>query len=206
MRRDGQAPVRAGRPALPVNTLAFLYGAGMADDPAWPRAAVYDPAGGHWYCQRFTLLPRARRCCSVRFISGAGGARPPYADRMNRPSVVDRQDRVAGAVVGSAVGDALGAPFEFGPAGVYGARFPDGVGTMCGGGGWDPGEATDDTQMAVLVAESLLERDGLDLPCCGRPICWPWPGGWTVTHVVRFPRISTRLESAHKGEIRAEYT
>ncbi len=35
---------------------------------------------------------------------------------------------------------------------------------MCGGGGWDPGEATDDTQMAVLVAESLLEQDGLDLP------------------------------------------
>ncbi|MFE7326018.1 ADP-ribosylglycohydrolase family protein [Streptomyces sp. NPDC057565] len=74
------------------------------------------------------------------------------------------QDRVVGAVVGSAVGDALGAPFEFGPAGVYADRFPDGVGTMCGGGGWDPGEATDDTQMAVLVGESLLERDGLDLP------------------------------------------
>ncbi|MFF2326257.1 MULTISPECIES: ADP-ribosylglycohydrolase family protein [unclassified Streptomyces] len=86
---------------------------------------------------------------------------------MNRPSSVnqqDRQDRAAGAVVGSAVGDALGAPFEFGPAGAYTARFPDGAGTMCGGGGWDPGEATDDTQMAVLVAESLLERDGLDLP------------------------------------------
>lgn len=43
-------------------------------------------------------------------------------------------------------------------------RFPDGVGEMCGGGGWDPGEATDDTQMAVLVADSLLERGGLDLP------------------------------------------
>ncbi len=35
---------------------------------------------------------------------------------------------------------------------------------MCGGGGWDPGEATDDTQMAILVAESLLERGVLDLP------------------------------------------
>ncbi|MGW6096990.1 ADP-ribosylglycohydrolase family protein [Streptomyces sp. NPDC055157] len=74
-----------------------------------------------------------------------------------------RQDRVVGAVVGSAVGDALGAPYEFGPAGVYTTRFPEGVGAMCGGGGWDPGEATDDTQMAVLVGESLLERDGLDL-------------------------------------------
>ncbi|WP_406466268.1 ADP-ribosylglycohydrolase family protein [Streptomyces sp. NBC_00111] len=69
-----------------------------------------------------------------------------------------------GAVVGSAVGDALGAPFEFGLPGVYSARFPDGAGAMCGGGGWDPGEATDDTQMAVLVGESLLERGGLDLP------------------------------------------
>ncbi|MFD5872351.1 ADP-ribosylglycohydrolase family protein [Streptomyces sp. NPDC060322] len=79
-------------------------------------------------------------------------------------SGADRGARAVGAVVGSAVGDALGAPFEFGLPGVYSTRFPDGVGTMCGGGGWDPGEATDDTQMAVLVGESLLERGGLDLP------------------------------------------
>lgn len=80
------------------------------------------------------------------------------------PHIPSRADRVAGAVVGSAAGDALGAPFEFGPAGVFSARFTDGVCTLCGGGGWDPGEATDDTQMAVLVGESLLERGGLDLP------------------------------------------
>ncbi|MEW2518443.1 ADP-ribosylglycohydrolase family protein [Actinacidiphila alni] len=79
---------------------------------------------------------------------------------------MERQDRAAGAVVGSAAGDALGAPFEFGPAGAFSARFPSpgGGGEMCGGGGWEPGEATDDTQMAVHVGESLLERGGLDLP------------------------------------------
>ncbi|WP_406209827.1 ADP-ribosylglycohydrolase family protein [Kitasatospora sp. NBC_01560] len=87
---------------------------------------------------------------------------------------MDWTQRAAGVVVGSAVGDALGAPFEFGPAGAFSARFPAGGngggavgaagGEMCGGGGWDPGEATDDTQMAVLVAESLLDRGGLDLP------------------------------------------
>src|SRR3712207_4324618 len=35
---------------------------------------------------------------------------------------------------------------------------------MCGGGslGWEPGEFTDDTQMALLVATSLIERGGLD--------------------------------------------
>ncbi len=69
-------------------------------------------------------------------------------------------DRAVGAVVGSAAGDALGAPYEFGPAGELTARGAE----MAGGGGWDPGEATDDTQMAVLVAESLLECGGLELP------------------------------------------
>ena len=76
--------------------------------------------------------------------------------------------RAIGAVVGSAVGDALGAPFEFGPAGQYSARFPepvlDGTGEMIGGGGfgWSPGEFTDDTQMALVQAESLLECRGFD--------------------------------------------
>ncbi|MFF1408676.1 ADP-ribosylglycohydrolase family protein [Streptomyces sp. NPDC058289] len=63
-------------------------------------------------------------------------------------------------MLGSAAGDALGAPYEFGPAGQLGARGEE----MRGGGGWDPGEATDDTQMAVLVGESLLECGGLELP------------------------------------------
>jgi ADP-ribosyl-[dinitrogen reductase] hydrolase len=79
-----------------------------------------------------------------------------------------RSHRVAGALIGSAVGDALGAPFEFGPPGRFSARFPEaarGARTeMCGGGslGWQPGEFTDDTQMALLVASSLVECDGLD--------------------------------------------
>ncbi|MFC4111721.1 ADP-ribosylglycohydrolase family protein [Nonomuraea zeae] len=74
--------------------------------------------------------------------------------------------RAVGAVVGSAVGDALGAPFEFGPAGAFSSRFPlpGAGGEMSGGGGWDAGEATDDTQMAVHVAESLLEHGRLNLP------------------------------------------
>jgi ADP-ribosyl-[dinitrogen reductase] hydrolase len=76
--------------------------------------------------------------------------------------------RGIGALVGSAVGDALGAPFEFGNAGEYSARFPapvlGGTGEMVGGGsfGWKPGEFTDDTQMALALALSLLAREGFD--------------------------------------------
>jgi ADP-ribosyl-[dinitrogen reductase] hydrolase len=81
---------------------------------------------------------------------------------------IHRSSRAAGALVGSAVGDALGAPFEFGPPGRFSVRFPGparGAHTeMCGGGslGREPGEFTDDTQMALLVATSLVERGGLD--------------------------------------------
>ena len=85
------------------------------------------------------------------------------------PQSMHRSHRVAGALVGSAVGDALGAPFVFGPPGQFSARFPAparGSKTeMCGGGSldWEPGEFTDDTQMALMVAGSLVSHGGLDL-------------------------------------------
>ena len=48
-----------------------------------------------------------------------------------------------GAMVGAAVGDALGAPFEFTHVvGEYTAAFPEpvigGAGELTGGGGWAP--------------------------------------------------------------------
>jgi len=70
-----------------------------------------------------------------------------------------------GLLVGAAIGDALGAPFEFRPAGTYKHRFPSpvlgGSGELIGGGGfnWAPGEFTDDTQMAMVLAESLIAND-----------------------------------------------
>src|SRR5882757_3937479 len=45
-----------GRWGIPVNTLALLYGLAMTVNLAWPRAAVYDPSGGHWYFQWFSPL------------------------------------------------------------------------------------------------------------------------------------------------------
>ncbi|MFJ8474444.1 ADP-ribosylglycohydrolase family protein [Kitasatospora sp. NPDC094011] len=82
----------------------------------------------------------------------------------DRDPAATRSGRAAGAVLGAAVGDALGAPYEFGPAGALTARFPSGGVELVAGGGWERGEATDDTQMAVLVAESLLEKGELDRP------------------------------------------
>ncbi|MDX3641474.1 amino acid permease [Streptomyces sp. MB09-02B] len=45
-----------GRWGIPVNALALFYGLFMTINLAWPRAEVYDPAGGHWWFQWFTVL------------------------------------------------------------------------------------------------------------------------------------------------------
>jgi ADP-ribosyl-[dinitrogen reductase] hydrolase len=87
----------------------------------------------------------------------------------HRPLGPDTQQRAIGALLGAAVGDALGAPFEFGPADAFSNRFPSpcrGTATEMVGGGafdWEPGEFTDDSQMMLALAESLLARGGLDL-------------------------------------------
>jgi ADP-ribosyl-[dinitrogen reductase] hydrolase len=74
--------------------------------------------------------------------------------------------RAVGCLVGSAVGDALGAPFEFRPPGEYAAAFPSpvhgGIGEMIGNRTWEPGQFTDDTEMGVIVAESILASNGID--------------------------------------------
>jgi urea carboxylase system permease len=45
-----------GRFGVVVNAVAVVYGALMMVNLAWPRAAVYDVQGGHWYLQWFAPL------------------------------------------------------------------------------------------------------------------------------------------------------
>ncbi|GAA4896448.1 ADP-ribosylglycohydrolase family protein [Tessaracoccus lubricantis] len=67
------------------------------------------------------------------------------------------RDRAAGLLVGTAVGDALGAGYEFGPA----LRADAPVAMIGGGlGNFAPGEWTDDTSMAVCIAHVFAQ--GMD--------------------------------------------
>ncbi|HET9692722.1 MAG TPA: amino acid permease [Acidimicrobiales bacterium] len=45
-----------GRWGLPVNLLAVVWGGFITVNTAWPRAAVYDPAGGNWALRWFAVL------------------------------------------------------------------------------------------------------------------------------------------------------
>lgn len=68
-----------------------------------------------------------------------------------------QKDRAAGVLIGQAIGDALGVPYEFG------RRITEGEARMIGGGlgPYAPGEWSDDTQMAICIAE--VTATGADL-------------------------------------------
>ncbi len=66
-----------------------------------------------------------------------------------------RQERYRGALLGLACGDALGTTLEFRPPGSF-----EPITDMVGGGPFklEPGQWTDDTAMALCLAESLIEK------------------------------------------------
>jgi ADP-ribosylglycohydrolase len=81
--------------------------------------------------------------------------------------VTEIEDRAIGALLASACGDALGAGYEFGPP-----LADDAPVSMRGGNGFGPGEWTDDTAMAIAIAEAAARHDltstaGLDAVATG---------------------------------------
>ncbi|WPO00702.1 ADP-ribosylglycohydrolase family protein [Pseudomonas sp. MUP55] len=84
-------------------------------------------------------------------------------------------DRYRGSLLGLACGDAVGTTVEFMPRGTF---LP--VTDMVGGGPFSlrPGQWTDDTSMALCLAESLLRKGGFDAADqMGRYLNW-WKWGY----------------------------
>lgn len=106
-------------------------------------------------------------------------------------------DRACGVLLGTAAGDALGAPYEFQPP-----RGPEQEVAMVGGGGfgWAAGEWTDDTSMAIAIAE--VAATGADLRGTGAQdtIVERWHG-WSRTATDVGIQTSSVLSqvSAQKG-------
>jgi ADP-ribosylglycohydrolase len=90
--------------------------------------------------------------------------------------VIDK-NRQRGSLVGLAVGDALGAAVEFEPRGT----FPEVTDFRAGGPhGLEPGEWTDDTSMALALADSIAEV-GWDLnDQAERYVAWWRTGAYSV--------------------------
>ena len=72
---------------------------------------------------------------------------------------IELLERYQGCLIGLAVGDAIGTTVEFRPRGSFEALTD-----MVGGGPFNlkPGQWTDDTSMALCLAESLIEKKGFE--------------------------------------------
>ncbi|MFZ6005779.1 MAG: ADP-ribosylglycohydrolase family protein [Actinomycetota bacterium] len=127
------------------------------------------------------------------------------------------QDRAIGALLGLAAGDAVGTTLEFKRPGSF-TPITD----MVGGGpfGLEPGAWTDDTSMALCLAESLLDTGEMDLADqLRRYLLWRDHGylsstdrcfdigGTTTTQLSRFKRTGAPIdpdvdeESAANGSL-----
>ena len=91
-----------------------------------------------------------------------------------------QRDRAGGVLLGQAIGDALGVPYEF-------ARpITAGQAKMIGGGlgPYAPGEWSDDTQMAVCIAQTLASGRVVDdaalTEIAGRFVGWQTGGATDI--------------------------
>jgi ADP-ribosyl-[dinitrogen reductase] hydrolase len=151
-------------------------------DPALNSKAFLDVISAH----TGTTLAKARVTLTEQ--RAVGRVAPPVAEDYDAHiefgrSAVERaepklgrliEDRAYGAMLGLAVGDALGVPLEFSER----DSLPP-VSDMIGGGpfGLNPGEWTDDTSMALCLADSLIAKQTLDeIDLLNRFVRW-WKQG-----------------------------
>jgi ADP-ribosyl-[dinitrogen reductase] hydrolase len=103
-------------------------------------------------------------------------------------------DRYRGSLLGLACGDAVGTTVEFMRRGSF-APVTD----MVGGGPFQllPGQWTDDTSMALCLAESLLRKNGFDAADqMGRYLNW-WKWGYLSATGECFD-IGTTVRGLHR--------
>jgi ADP-ribosylglycohydrolase len=113
-------------------------------------------------------------------------------------------DRARGVVLGLAVGDALGAAVEWDHPDQIHARYGGPLRDMVASRMWELGEWTDDTAMALTLAESLAERGGYDEDdVLARYLVWARSGpkdiGATVSHSLARARTPDDARAAATG-------
>ena len=91
---------------------------------------------------------------------------------MHSNEMTEVKSRCLGAFVGLAIGDALGAPVEFRRRGM----FTPVTGMRAGGTfGLPSGAWTDDTAMALCLADSLLHKPDFDVVDLLERFCYNFP-------------------------------
>lgn len=106
------------------------------------------------------------------------GLRPGPGPRQKRTSVhiksrvadTERLSRSQGCLLGQLAGDALGSAVEFRSAAEITRSHPDGVTRLTDGGTWNliAGQPTDDSEMALALARTLVSEGAFDPTAVGQ--------------------------------------
>jgi fructose-1,6-bisphosphatase/inositol monophosphatase family enzyme len=103
----------------------------------------------------------------------------------------NRLDRAQGCILGQLAGDNLGALVEFQTPQSVAKIYPGGVRRMEEGGYWDilAGQPTDDSELALMLARSILEQSGYDREAAASAYAWwynsnPFDIGTTIAHAL----------------------
>jgi len=115
-------------------------------------------------------------------------------------------DRAWGCLLGQLAGDALGSLVEFEQASAIAQRHPNGVRLLQDGGPFNliAGQPTDDSELALLLARSIVEQAGYDPEAAARAYArWidsrPFDIGLTTTRA-----LSAALEAMRAGRSAAQ--
>lgn len=130
---------------------------GSQRSATWPSVPETEEQAG-WVLAWARSARRRAPAATAGGATASGGESPPLDPIALEPARRLRE-RFQGALLGLATGDALAAATQFRKPGSFAP-----VGDLLGGGPFDlpRGAWSDDTAMALCLAESLLERAGFD--------------------------------------------
>jgi len=148
---------------------ALMRGAGGAVVDEHGREVVYRADGDSRAQNAYGGSPTVAQELARRPWSGVGagtgkGPRPASVERGRAIADPALLSRAHGCLLGQAAGDSLGALVEFRSVREIAAGEPDGPRTLLDGGHWNllAGQPTDDTEMALALARSMVEAGRYD--------------------------------------------
>jgi len=188
---------------------ALLLGAGMDLYDRTGEPIRYDQNGnsgcGGWCFGGDRSLARelAGREWSSALLRGSKNPEPfalCWPKRRSSVSDAGMLSRAQGCMLGQLAGDALGGLVEFKSAAIIGREHPSGVRLLYDGGHWNAlgGQPTDDSEMALALARSIVKHGAYEPEAAARAYAW-----WYESHPYDIGRTTRAAVSAAATAVRA---
>ncbi len=138
-------------------------------------------------------------------LGGSADFTPPFCLLRPRPGRAVRDAgmlaRAQGCLLGQLAGDSLGGLVEFTSRATIAQRYLGGVRDLADGGRWGnlAGQPTDDSELALMLARTLVHHGCHDRGAVLDAYCHWWPQAWD-----RGSTLTQALDPASRGKTTAE--